>query len=118
MSLFDWLLGRWSGQTKATLIYRRAMLNAKLKKQAAALADYTSVIEMPNAPAALRAMALYNRSLVHSVNNQPALALDDLNDLLAMPGAPADVRTEAKRKIARMDRTSQRGNEQRGPSQA
>ena len=108
MNLFEWLRGKWSKKFQAGLIYRRGMLKAKLHDNKAALADYTAVIEMAEASPDLRAMALYNRSVVHLAQHHEAEAIGDLEELLKLPQAAANVKTEARRKLVRMQRTTDR----------
>jgi hypothetical protein len=84
------------------------MANAKRHAHDAALADYTAVIEMPGTPADIRAMALYNRSVVYTASHHDSQAVDDLEQLLEMDGAAANVRTEARRKLVRIQRSSDR----------
>ena len=110
MNLLGWLTGRWSARARAMLLYRRGMLKAKLRDHAAAVADYTAVVEMSDAPADVRAMALYNRSLVHAASRHDPLAIDDLETLIEMDGATAKVKTEARRKLVRMQRSDERSS--------
>jgi len=84
------------------------MIKAKLRNRESAVADYTAVIDMPGAPADVRAMALYNRSLVYSAMHKDSKAIGDLEMLLELEGAAANVRTEARRKLVRMRRSSDR----------
>ena len=108
MKLFGWIKATVSHQSKAMRLYRRGMLKAKLHDHEAALAHYTAVIEMADAPANLRSMALYNRSLVYTAKEDNPKAIQDLETLLDMPAAAPNVKTEARRKLVRMDRTADR----------
>lgn len=108
MQLFDYLRSRWSPRSRAMWLYRRGMIKAKLHDQKSAIADYTAVIEMDDAPADVRAMALFNRSVVFSTNHDDTAATRDLEQLLQMAGASGNVRTEAQRKLVRMRRASER----------
>ena len=47
-------------------------------------------------------MALYNRSIIYSTTGDVAAAVLDLQRLLEMDDVAANVRTEAKRKLVRM----------------
>jgi hypothetical protein len=91
-------------------LYKRGMSSANLHDHPAALAHYTAVIEMADAPADIRAMALYNRSVVYTANHDEAQAVRDLEQLLEMPAASAKVKTEARRKLLRMERNTQRAD--------
>ena len=111
MKLFSWLTGWLSHRDRATSLYRRGMAKAKLHDHKSAIADYTIVISMVDAPSDLRAMALYNRSHASSAGHDHSAAIGDLEKLLKMPGAAANVKTEARRKLMRVRRTSDRLDE-------
>jgi hypothetical protein len=89
-------------------LYKRGMAGANSHDHTAALADYSAVIDMADAPADIRAMALYNRSVVHTANHNEDQAIRDLEQLLEMPAAAAKVKTEARRKLLRMQRSTER----------
>jgi hypothetical protein len=108
MTLIGWLKGRLSHRDKALSLYKQGIAHAKLHDHEAAILDYTAVIDMADAPPDVRAMAIYNRSVVHTANHHDPLAISDLEMLLAMTGAAANVRTEARRKLVRMQRTTLR----------
>jgi hypothetical protein len=110
-----WLRGKWSKKFQAGSVYRRGMLKAKLRDHQAAMADYTTVIEMVEAPADLRAMALYNRSVVHLAQHHESAAISDLEELLKMPQAGANVKVEARRKLVRMQRVEERAADRLSP---
>ena len=92
------------------------MAFAKQHDHAAALADYTAVIESPHTPADVRAMALYNRSVIHSAMHDEGRAILDLQQVLETSGAAGNVRLEAKRKLVRMDRASNRSDHDNSPA--
>ena len=104
MNFWHWLRGGLSVRYTAMRLYRRGMKHAKLHDHPAAIADYTQVIELAEAPPKIRAMALFNRALVHSSTENKLEAINDLRSLLEMVEAPAEVKTEAQRKLVRMDR--------------
>ena len=108
MTFFDWFKNHFSQRKRAMAIYRRGIARANEHDNRGALDDYSAVIEMDAAPADIRAMALYNRSVVHGANRDDAQAVCDLEMLLEMPAASAAVKTEARRKLLRMQRTSER----------
>lgn len=83
-------------------------MRAKLHKNQSAIADYTAVVDMRAAPADIRAMALYNRALVYHAMAYGSEAIDDLNDVLEMADVAENIKTEARRKLVRMQRTSNR----------
>jgi hypothetical protein len=109
MNFFVWLQSRISPTFRAKWLHKQGMIQAKLHKHQAAMDAYTTVIEMADAPNDVRAMALYNRALVrHALTGKSADAIKDLNDVLKMTGATEQVKTEARRKLVRMDRESDR----------
>jgi hypothetical protein len=65
---------------------------------------YTAAINMPDAPADLRAMALYNRALLYAAANEISDAIQDLSEVLAMEASPHKVKSAARQKIDRMQR--------------
>lgn len=83
-------------------------MRAKFGKRQAAIADYSTVIEMKNTPTDIRAMALYNRALVHNAAANPCEAIADLNQVLEMAGIAENIKTEAHRKLVRMARATKR----------
>lgn len=106
--LKDW----FSGRGKALSRYRRGMERAKRHDHAGAIDDYTATINMPQVPQDVKAMALFNRALILASDGDNPLARNDLNQVLAMAETPADVRTEARRKLVRMERQSIRDDEE------
>ncbi len=95
-----------SSRWRAEWLYRRGMRHAKLRNPELALADYTAVIEMEGATADIRAMALYNRALVHDAGADEEQAVDDLNRVIQMAYASGKIKTEARRKLVRMERNA------------
>ena len=55
---------------------------------AAAIADYTRVIEPPDAPPEQVAMALFNRGIMHWQQGDSPAAIADYTRLIELPGAP------------------------------
>jgi len=113
MSLLKWLKSLFTGRGKALLLYRRGMARAKKHDHQGAIDDYTALIDMPNTPPDVKAMALYNRALVYSADaadENNSKAIKDLNMVLATAKAPTDVKTEARRKLERMKRQSSKTN--------
>jgi hypothetical protein len=108
MKLFDLLCGRWTRRQRAMALYQRAVAFANKHDHAAALANYTIVIQMTDAPSDIRAMALYNRSVVYSTKHDEVKAIHDLQQVLEMVGAASNVRQEAKRKLFRIEHASHR----------
>jgi hypothetical protein len=115
MKLFNWILGGWSHRQRVMARYRQGMEYAKANDNQAALEEYTAVIEMVNAPVDIRSMALYNRAVVYSTMHNDAQATRDLEKVLETAGAAANVRLEAKRKLVRMERASDRCEQEKPP---
>jgi hypothetical protein len=84
------------------------MMRAKLHKNHAAIADYTAVIDMAGVRADILAMALYNRALIYHATGCESDAIDDLNKVLEMANVAENVKTEAQRKLVRMERGAKR----------
>ncbi len=92
-------------------LYQRGMIKAKLRDQDSAIADYTAVIDMLDAPDDIRAMARYNRSIAYTASHHHTEAIDDLQQLLEMKSAATNVRTAARRQFVRIQRSSDRLDE-------
>jgi hypothetical protein len=112
MRFYTWLKDRCGARGKATSLYRRGMVKAHHHDHQGAIRDYSMAIKMPETPGDLKAMALFNRALVYAAAKDELRAIDDLKVLLAMRETPPDVRTEAKRKLARMDRRTNNDSSQ------
>jgi hypothetical protein len=108
MKIFAWLKSQTSAKHRANWLYHRGMARAKLHKHQAAIEDYTEVLQMEGVPSGLRAMALYNRALVYCALESQSNAVKDLKAVLGMPEAAEYVKKEARRKLLRMDRSSDR----------
>lgn len=89
-------------------LYRRGILQAKAGRHRAAIDDYTAVLDMPDVPPNVLAMAQYNRALVYCAVADEAHAIHDLHAILGAPHAPEPVKIEARRRLLRMDRSSER----------
>ncbi|MBI2477200.1 MAG: hypothetical protein HYV60_00660 [Planctomycetia bacterium] len=69
-----------------------------------AIEDYTTAIEMHDVPSDVKAMALYNRALVYAAAGDASKATTDLNTVLGMADAVPNIKSEARRKLVRMQR--------------
>ena len=108
MKFITWFRSRVSSRYRASWRYRQGMKHAQRHNHQQAIADYSEVIEMAEAPADIRGMALYNRALVYDAMGNEAAAVVDLKRVLTMGGTSEQVRTEAHRKITRIDRSQAR----------
>ncbi len=95
-----------SVRANAISLYKRGLKKTESKDAKGALADYNRVLEMPNAPADVRAMVLFNRALIHSISKDYENARIDLVEVLNMNQVPAEVKVAAKRKLERMKKLS------------
>ena len=86
------------------------MERAKRQDHTGAIGDYTATINLLHVPPDVKAMALFNRALMLSADGDNPLARDDLKVVLAMAETPTEVRTEARRKLVRMERQSGKPN--------
>ena len=117
MRMLEWLRNGLSVRYRSLWTYRRGMSRATRHDHQGALEDYTTVIESNETPSELKAMALYSRALVHSAQTQDGLASKDLEEVLNMTDAKEAVKTEAKRKIVRMQRASDKNVSQTSPNE-
>lgn len=108
MALLNWLRGKLSHSYRANWVLGRAILHARAGRTGAALESYSEVIEMEGASANTRAMALFNRGLLRNAEGDNAAAVKDLERILEMSGVRDQVVTEARRKLMRMTRTTDR----------
>ncbi len=107
MNHFDWIVGWFSTRQKALRIYRRGMSRARKGQHDAAIENYTKVIGISGVPEDVKAMSLFNRALAY-VTVDDSRRAEDLNMVLKMPDAPTHIKTEATRKLARMQQRAER----------
>ena len=108
MNIYDWIVGCFSNRQKALAIYKRGVAKARRHDHRAAIDDYTSAIGVSGVPDDVKAMALYHRALAHVAIDDTCRGAEDLDDVLEMPNAPAQIKTEAVRKLARMQQRAER----------
>jgi tetratricopeptide (TPR) repeat protein len=108
MDLLTWVRSHLSPKYRANSLYRRGMARAKAGRHEAAIDDYTEVIDLTNVDPNIKATALYNRALVYSALSKTPAAIIDLQQILAMDAVSETVKTEARRKVLRMGRSSDR----------
>ncbi len=107
MNHFDWIVGCFSTRQKSLRIYRRGISQARQGQHDAAIENYTKVIGISGVPEDVKAMSLFNRALAYATADDSRGA-EDLNMVLKMPGAPTHIKTEATRKLARMQQRAER----------
>jgi len=104
MNIFRRLTHRQTVRDAALSLFRRGLARGKKHNRQGAMEDYSAVIDMPDAPADVRAMALYNRGLLHAGQKRLLNATDDLQAILAMEAAPHDVKSAAGKTLDRIHR--------------
>lgn len=104
MNVFKWLMRRQTVRGAVLLLYRRGLARSKKRNPQGAMDDYTAVIDMPDAPADVRAMALYNRALLYAGKKNFPRAIEDLNAVLAVEVPLREVKSAAKRTLDRLQR--------------
>ena len=82
MSFFSVLKNMLSARGKALALYKWAMKKAEHRDFGGAIADYTTVVQLPKGPLDLKAMAQLNRALAYSAAKEYPRAMDDLETLL------------------------------------
>jgi len=89
---------------KALKIYKRGLDKAEMRDLDGAVSDYTLILDMPEAPRDVKAMARLNRALANSSSRKYALADQDLREVLSAPDAPEQVKEAARAKLTRLKR--------------
>lgn len=102
MNVSKWFSGLFSQRGKTEGIYQRGMKKAHDKDLDGAIADYSAVINDPQSPADLKAMALFNRALVYSLQKKFEEANADLERVQAIPEAPRNLRDATREKLERI----------------
>lgn len=108
MNIIRNLIGLFTSRGKALTFYRRGMVKAKEDDCSGAIHEYTLAIDMLAAPADVKAMALFNRALMYATNNSQLQAIADLKRILTMDDSLDGIKTEARRKLVRMERKAER----------
>lgn len=76
----------------ARALFSRGVTHGQQGDPVAEIADYTRVIELPNAPPKQVAMALFNRGLTHAQQGDSTAAIADFSNVVKLPDAgPEDV---------------------------
>jgi hypothetical protein len=108
MNPWNLLKNYFSKRHRAISIYRAAMQDAHSDRHEEALDKYSSVIDMNETPADVRAMALFNRALLYSASHEYKKVSDDLAAAIGIVECPDNVKVAARQKIARMNHQSQK----------
>jgi hypothetical protein len=102
MNLFNWWHGWRSIRREALSLYREGLALAEKHDSDGAMAAYTAVINLGDAPQDVKAMALYNRALLFAAQGDSSKAAADLNAIVAMPTPVRGVTVAAKRRLERL----------------
>ena len=97
-------LGKNMARRKAVKIYRRGLAHANASRYDDAIAAYSSVVEMRQAPLDVRSMARLNRALVYSLQGNTDLAGKELTIVIHDDAAPESVKATAQEKLKRLER--------------
>ena len=101
--MFDSLRKKMS-RKKALKIYKRGLDKAEMRNLEGAVVDYTLILDMPETPRDVKAMARLNRALAHSSSRKYALADQDLREVISTHDAPEQVKDAARAKLTRLKR--------------
>jgi hypothetical protein len=100
------LFRRWfwprSVRKEGLALYKLGMACTDKQDPQGAMDAYTSVIELPDAPDDVKAMALYNRALLFAAEGKTQKASADLEAVMKMPIPPHGVKLAAKRRLERL----------------
>jgi hypothetical protein len=91
MQLLQKLFARWS-EAKIQRLFECAQQKDKIGDTGGAILDYSSIIDMSNAPPEWIAKARVHRAASHWKNGDVREAFDDLDTVLEMPDAPHDLK--------------------------
>ncbi len=103
MGLLSRIFGSLTPRGKAMSLYKDGIRKAEQRDLEGAIAAYSAVVEMSNAPGDVKAMALFNRSLAYSRTQDEEQAAKDLELVLAMEEATQQTKTAARERIKRME---------------
>ncbi|QDU58005.1 hypothetical protein Pan181_42300 [Aeoliella mucimassa] len=110
MAFLGWLRSKWSPRYRAYWLYQRGVFRAKAGLTSQAIQDYCDVIDIAQTPPSVRAMARYNWALLLWASGEQEQAHQELTNVLEDAGAPERVKAEARRKILRISRSSERSD--------
>jgi tetratricopeptide (TPR) repeat protein len=102
MNLFKRWLWPHSLRGDAMSLYKKGLACSEGKNLTGAMEAYTSAIELPNAPADVKAMALYNRALILAANGAIDKALVDLQVVMQLPVPLPAIKLTARSRLERL----------------
>ena len=108
MNFFKSILGRFTIRGRALAKVAKGRNCATNRDPDSAINYYTEVIDSPESPREVIAMALFNRALAYSTTGREDEAVKDLNAILCMPESIAEIKKSASDKLVRMRRKKER----------
>ena len=108
MNLFRKITARFTARGRALARVEHGMACANNAEPDNAIKHYTDVVNAPESPRDVKAMALFNRALVYTTIGKEPQAKVELKAILEMPEATAKIRRSANDKLVRMQRQQKR----------
>ncbi|MEE3370655.1 MAG: hypothetical protein VX346_15050 [Planctomycetota bacterium] len=96
--------GRNMARRKAIKTYKDGIVHADARRFDKAIANYSTVVDMRQAPLDVRAMARLNRALVYSVQGDIPTARNELTIVIHDEAAPDSVKNSAREKLKRLEK--------------
>ena len=94
--------GRNKARRKAIKTYKDGIAHADARRYEKAIANYSNVVDMRQAPLDVRAMARLNRALVYSVQGDIPTACNELTIVIHDEAASDAVKNSAREKLKRL----------------
>ena len=117
MNFFQKITSKFSVRGRALAQVHQGMDCAKKNESVSAINHYTSVVNSPESPRDVKAMARFNRALVYTTIGKDRLATEDLKAVLNMPEAITKIKKSASDKLVRMQRKLTRDESSKAPSE-
>lgn len=108
MNFFKRIASRFTTRGRALIQVDQGMDCANKNEADDAIKHYSDVINSPDSPRDVKAMALFNRALVFTTTEKTLEATKDLKAVLDMPEAMAKIKKSAGDKLVRMQRKLER----------
>lgn len=108
MSFLMRLASRFTARGRALAKVAKGRVCASKREPDNAIKYYTKVIDTPDSPQDVIAMALFNRALVFTTIGMERRATEDLTTILCMPEAIPKIKKSARDKLVRMQRKLER----------
>lgn len=108
MNFFKRILGRFTTRGRALAKVAKGRDCATNREPDIAINYYTEVVDAPESPREVIAMALFNRALAYSTTGREDEAVKDLNAILSMPESILEIKKSASDKLVRMRRKQER----------